>query len=122
MCPKNGTQKAGGAEFCAACQYGNDLGLQVLFLEQRRGKEVRKADPQALTQFVENAKLHGIIGAVYKVPDGRLGNAAFHIELILRHFALVEQLGQSLADCLIKLHSLTTIFPGTVPVLYGDFI
>ena len=61
------------------------LWLKICFIEIRRIKEVRNIDLQALANLVDYTQLHGIIGTVDDVADGRLGHAAFHIKLILCH-------------------------------------
>lgn len=56
---------------------------------------------------MDDAELDGIIGAVDDITDGRLRNAAFHKELVLRHLLFLQQFGQPFADCLIEFHFIT---------------
>lgn len=46
---------------------------------------------QTLAHFVNDPQLYGIVGTVDDIAYGGLGNAAFHIQLILRHLTLVQQ-------------------------------
>ena len=77
------------------------LRFQIIFIKQRRGEKAAQVDLHPLTEFVDDTQLHGWVRAVHKVSDGGLRYAAFHIELILRHAALLHQLDQPSADCFI---------------------
>ena len=44
-----------------------------------------------LAHLVDNPQLYGIVRTVDDISYGGLGNAAFHIQLILRHLPLVQQ-------------------------------
>ena len=80
------------------------LRFQVIFLEKRRCKKGVNADPQALTQLMDDPQLHRVIGAVHNIADGGFGDATFHIQLILCHISFVQQLQKALADCLVQSH------------------
>ena len=57
-----------------------------------------------MTQFVDDPQLYGIIGAVDDIANGGFGNATFHVELVLDHVALIQQLRKTLTDSLIQFH------------------
>ena len=67
-------------------------------------KEFCNADAEPLTHLVDDTEFYRIIGAVNHIADGRLGHAAFHVELILCHALFLKQFVQPLADCFIQLH------------------
>lgn len=62
-----------------------------------------QVDLQSLTKLVYDPQLHGRVCAIHKITDGGFRYAAFHIELILRHAALLHQLDQTPADGFIQL-------------------
>ena len=74
------------------------LRFQIIFIKQRRGEKTAQVDLHPLTEFVDDTQLHRWVCAVHKVSNGGLRYAALHIELILRHTALLHQLDQPPAD------------------------
>ena len=46
---------------------------------------------RCLAHLMDDTQLYGIIRTVNDIAYGGLGNAAFHIQLILRHFPLLQQ-------------------------------
>ena len=58
---------------------------------------------------MDDPQLDGVIGTVYHISNGGLGNAAFYVQLILRHALFIEHLRQPLADGLIEFHPITTL-------------
>lgn len=64
--------------------------FQVIFFEKRRRKKGIYANFQPLAHFMDNSQLHGIIRTVNDIAYGGLGDTAFHVKLILRHFPLIQ--------------------------------
>jgi len=81
--------------------------LQILLAKKRGIEKLRQADRKALTQLVQDAKLHRIVCTVHNIADRRFWDAAFRGKLVLRHGPCLHQLCQSQADCLIQLHPIT---------------
>ena len=77
------------------------LWLQIIFVKQWGSEKLGNRQPQALAHFVNDPQLHGRIGTVEDIADGRLGNAAFDIELIRRHMLFLEQLRKPFAYCFV---------------------
>ena len=67
------------------------LGIKVFFLKQGRIEKGIQTNAQPLAHLMDDPQLYGIVRAVNDVTDGGLGNAAFHIQLILRHLPLFQQ-------------------------------
>ena len=77
------------------------LRFQIVFLEQRRLKELCDRDPKPLAQFVNNAKFHGRICAIQDISDSGLGDTTFHIKLVRGQLIFLQQFCKSFADCFI---------------------
>ena len=77
------------------------LWFQIRFIEIRGIKENGNVDLKALAQLMNQAQLHGIVGAIDDIADGRLGHSAFHIKLILCHISLAQELFQTGTDRLV---------------------
>lgn len=58
---------------------------------------------------MDHTQLHGRIGTVDNVANRGLRYTGFHIKLVLGHIPLLQQLCQSLADCFVQLHTITTV-------------
>ena len=63
----------------------------MIFLEKWRSKKGVYPNSQPLAHLVDNPQLYGIVRTVDDIAYGGLGNAAFHIQLILRHLTLLQQ-------------------------------
>ncbi len=74
------------------------LRFQIVFSKERRSEELTDVNIQSLTQLVDDSQFDRVIGAIDDVSNGRLGDAAFHIELILCHPAFLEELTEPHAD------------------------
>ena len=92
------------------------LRIEIAFFKQGRGEKLGDRDVHSLAQLVDDPQLYGVVGAIDDIAYGRFWNAAFDIELILRHPALAQKLGQSKADRPIQLHLITPP-PRSVTVL-----
>ncbi len=75
-----------------AKQHRSFYGSRLFSSNNGRGKKAAQVDLQSLTKLVDDPQLHGRVCAIHKITDGGLRYAAFHIELILRHAALLHQL------------------------------
>ena len=68
------------------------LRFKICFVKIWRIEEIRNTDIKALTYFMDQAKLDRIIRAIHNVSNRGFRHAAFHIQLILRHIALLKKL------------------------------
>ena len=80
------------------------LGLQIVLIKKGGLEKFADADLKALTQLVDDTQFYRIVGTIKHISYGGFGNAAFGEKLIGGHFPLCEQLTQTPADCLVKLH------------------
>ena len=48
------------------------LWFKISFFKKRGGEKLREIDVQTLAQFVDDSELHGRIGTVDQIADGRL--------------------------------------------------
>ena len=51
-------------------------GIEIDLIEQGRLEKLRHADLEALTDFVNDPQLYGIVGTMDDIADGGLGNTA----------------------------------------------
>lgn len=79
--------------------------VKVFFLKEGRIKKSIQTYAQPLAHFMEDPQFYGIVRAVDDVADGGLGNAAFPIQLILRHLLFGQQIAKASADRLIQFQS-----------------
>ena len=66
---------------------------------------------------MNDSQFYRIIGAVDDIAYGGLGNAAFHIQLILRHFSFIQQFQKSNADRLIQFQFFHRPLPCTKAII-----
>ena len=68
-------------------------GLMVpdYLLEKWRSKKGVYSNSQPLAHLMDDSQLYRIVRTVDDIANGGLGNAAFHMQLILRHFPLLQQ-------------------------------
>ena len=67
------------------------LWFQIIFFEKWRSKKGVYSNSQPLAHLMDDPQLYGIVRTVDDIAYGGLGNAAFHIQLILRHLTLLQQ-------------------------------
>ncbi len=78
-------------------------------------EKIIESNSQTLAQFVQNTQFDRVIDTVYDIADGGLGNAASHIELVLRHPFFCQQFHHPSTDSLIKLQLDLTTPRSTAP-------
>lgn len=80
------------------------LWIQIVLVKEGRLEKLCNADGKTLTDFVNDPKLHRIIGAVDDVVDGGFRDTAAGEQLVLGHVLFFKKLFQPQADCLVQLH------------------
>mgnify|MGYP001853144233 CR=1 FL=1 len=67
------------------------LRFQIIFFEKRRGEKSVYSNSKPLAHLMDDPQLYGIVRTVDDIAYGGLRNAAFHVQLILRHLSLSQQ-------------------------------